>query len=106
MDISFKICGTVPIIIFYDIGLLRGNRFGPCWAHFLRDRGGFGYWLFLWRVKWLVQISCNLGKIPESFSIATIWESLILENSAWCAGFCRAWENLCDTMMTFYEEEL
>ena len=52
------------------------------------------------------RLAASLEKIPESFSIAIIWESPMLENGAWGAGFCRAWANSCDAMMTFYEEEL
>ena len=47
----------------------------------------------------------NLGKIPDSCSIATIWESPMLENSAWGAGICRAWANSCSKMMKFSQEE-
>ena len=35
------------------------------------------------------RLAATLGKISESCSIATIWESPILENVAWGAGFCR-----------------
>ena len=104
MDIALKICRTVPIIIFYDVGPLRGNRFGLCWAHFLRDRGEFNHCLLLLRVYCLVQIICNFGKIPESCSFSTILESPILENGALGAGFCWAWASSCAAMMTFSEE--
>ena len=62
MNLALIICSTVPIIFFYDVGPFRGNGFGLCLEHFVRDRGGMGYWLFFWRVYWLVQMGCNLGK--------------------------------------------
>ena len=104
VDIALKTCRTVPIVVFYDIGLFRGNSFGQFWTHFVRYIGVFGRWLLLWRVYSLVQISCSLGEIPESCSISTIWKSPMLENCAWGAGFCRAWANLWAAMMTFSEE--
>ena len=30
VDVALKIYSTVTIIIFYDVGPLQGNRFGPC----------------------------------------------------------------------------
>ena len=105
MDISLKIWRTVPIIIFYDVGLFQGNRFGLCWAHFMRDMRGFGYWLFFLSYNGWCRLTATLEKIPESFSIATICESLMLENGVWGAGFCRAWAILCAAMMTISEEE-
>ena len=44
-------------------------------------------------------------KIPESCSIASIWELQMLENGARGAEFCRAWANSCAAMMKFSEEE-
>ena len=52
------------------------------------------------------RLAATLEKMSESLSIAIIWESLISEDGAWGAGFCRAWANLCSAMMTFSEEEL
>ena len=104
VDILLKNWSTVPIIILYDIGLFRGNRFGHSRAHFVRYNGEFGHWLLLWRVYYLAQIVCNIGNISESCSIATIWESPMLEIGACGAGFFRAWANLCAAMMTFSEE--
>ena len=49
-------------------------------------------------------LSDTLENIWESLSIATIWESPMLENSAWGAGFFKAWANSCAVMMTFSEE--
>ena len=71
VDVAVKIYLTFPII-FYGVGTFCRNRFGTCWTHLVRERGVFSDRLFLWRVQWLVQISCNLGKISESCSIATI----------------------------------
>ena len=71
VDVAVKICCTLPII-FYDVGPFLRNRFGTHWTHLVRERGVFSYRLFLCRFQWLVQISCNLGKISESCSIATI----------------------------------
>ena len=42
----------------------------------------------------------------KSFSIVTIWESLMLENGACGAGFFKALDNSGALMMTFSEEEL
>ena len=100
VDVAVKICYNFPII-FYDVGLFRRSRFGTSWTHLVRERGVFSYSLFWWRVQWLVHISCNLGKISESWSIATIWESPMLENGALGTGFCRACANLYATMMIF-----
>ena len=50
-------------------------------------------------------LAATLEKITESCSIATIWESPMLENGAWGAGLCRAWANSCAAMMKFSEEE-
>ena len=105
VDIAVKICRTFPIIL-YDVGPFFRNRFGMRWTHLVRERGVFSYRLFLCRFQWSVQISCNLGKISESLSIATICESSMLVNGDFCTGFCRAWANLCAAMMIFSEEEL
>ena len=105
VEVAVNICCTVPII-FYHVGTFRRNKFDTRWTHFVRKMGVFSYKLFLWRVQWLVQISCNLGKISEIWSISTIWESPMLENVAFGAGFCRAWANLWATMMIFSEGEL
>ena len=68
VDIPLNNCRTVPIIIFYDIGLLRGNMFGQSRMHFVKYNGRCGHWPLLWRVYSLMQIICNLGKY--------IWELL------------------------------
>ena len=65
VDVAVKICSTFPIIIFYDVGPFRRDRFGTYWEHLIRDRGVLSYRLFLCRVHCLVQISCNLGKISD-----------------------------------------
>ena len=52
------------------------------------------------------RLAANLENIFESLSITTIWESPMLENGTWGAGFYRAWANSCAAMMPFYEEEL
>ena len=52
------------------------------------------------------KLFATLENILESFSIATIWESPMLENGAWGAGFFKEWASLCAAMMTFSEEEL
>ena len=62
VDVAVNICSTFTII-FYDVGPLRWNRFATRWTKSVRDLGIFSYRLFLWRVQWLVQIICNLGKI-------------------------------------------
>ena len=69
MDIALKTCRTVPIIIFYDIVMFQGNRFGQFWIHFVRYNGWFDHWMLLCRVYYLVRIICNLGKYT--------WELLI-----------------------------
>ena len=51
-------------------------------------------------------LSAALENIWDSCSIATIWESPMLENGAWGAGLFKAWDNSRATMMTFSEEEL
>ena len=62
-----------------------------------RCYGGSSIW---WK------LSATLENISENCSIATIWESSMLDNGAWGAGFFRAWANSCAAMMTFSEEEL
>ena len=57
--------------------------------------GGSDFWC---------KLSATLENISEIFSIATIWESLMLKNGAWGAGFFRVWPNSCAAMMTFSEE--
>ena len=54
----------------------------------------------LWR-----KLSATLENISESCSIATIWESPMLEIGALSAGFYNAWANSCAAIMTFSEEE-
>ena len=49
------------------------------------------------------RLAATLEKIRKSYSIATIWESPMLENGAWGAGFCRVWSNLFAAMMIFSE---
>ena len=68
VDLLLKNLITLPILIFYYIGLFLGNRFGHIWTHFVRYTGGFYHWLLLWRVRSLIQLICNLGKY--------IWELL------------------------------
>ena len=67
VEILLKTCRTFPIIVIYDNGLLQGNRFGQSWTHFVRYNGGFGHWLLLWKVYYLVKISCKLGKYIWEF---------------------------------------
>ena len=65
VDVAVNIFSTFTIIL-YDVGPLSCNRFGKRWTQAVRGLGIFSYRLFLWRVQWLVQIICNLGKISES----------------------------------------
>ena len=50
-------------------------------------------------------LSDTLENIWEICSIATIWESPMLENGAWGDGFFKELANSCAAMMTFSEEE-
>ena len=62
MDFVLKIYRTVPIIIFYDFGPFRGDVFGPCWAHFVRESGVFGYRLFFGGSNDWCGLAAILGK--------------------------------------------
>ena len=68
MKLTLIICSTVPIIIFYDSGPLRINRFVLCWAHFVGDTGGMGYWMFFWRVYSFLPQEANIN-MPEEKNI-------------------------------------
>ena len=68
VDLMLKTWRTLPILIFYDIGMFWGNRFGHIWTHFVRYNGRFCHWLLLWRVCSLMQIICHLAKY--------VWELL------------------------------
>ena len=91
VEILLKTWRTLPIVIFYDIGMLWGNRFGHIRTHGCCC-GGSTLWC---------KLSATLEYMSESFSIATIWESPMLKNGAWGSGFFRAWDNLCAVMMKF-----
>ena len=41
VDLVLIICGFLLLIIFNDIGLYWGNRFGPIWTQFVRYNGLF-----------------------------------------------------------------
>ena len=41
LDSAAKSFSNFPIIIFYDVGPFRRNRFGMCWTHLVRERGVF-----------------------------------------------------------------
>ena len=51
-------------------------------------------------------LSATLENIWDSCSIATVWESPVLDNGAWGDGFFKAYANSRATMMKFSEEEL
>ena len=106
VDLVLKICRARLLIIFYDIGLYWGERFGHIWTHFLSYNGGFFTVWCCGGSAIFCTLSATLENIWESFSIVTIWESPMLENGAWGAGFFKAWDNSCATMMKFSEEEL
>ena len=87
------------------LGYTGGGRFGPIWTHFLRYHGGFFTVCCCGGSALLFKLSATLENICESFSIATIWESPMLENGAWGDGVLKAWANSCAAIMTFSEEE-
>ena len=66
VELVLKTCRGLPFIIFYDIGLFWGKRFGPRWLHFLRYNGVFYHCLLLWRVCSFLHIICHLGKYMGS----------------------------------------
>ena len=90
VDLVLKICRFLPLIIFNYIGLYWGKMFGPIGMHFLRYNGGFFHCLLFWGSALFFTLSASLENILESCSIATTWKSLMLENSAWGAGFFKA----------------
>ena len=92
---SYMILGYSEVICL----VIVGRTLWDIMADLVTGRccGGYTLWC---------KLSATLVNISESFSIATIWESPMLENGAWGAGFCRAWANLCAAMMIFSEEEL
>ena len=90
MDFVLIICRFLPLLIFNDIGLYWGNRFSPIWMHFLRYNGGFFTGVCSGGSAVLFTFYAALENILESCSVATIWESPMLENGAWGAGFFKA----------------
>ena len=106
VDLVLKTCRARPLIIFYDIGLYWGKRFGHIWTHFLRYTGEFFTVCCCGGSSLLCKLSAISENIWESWSIATIWESPMLENGAWGDGLFKAWANSCAAMITFSEEEL
>ena len=106
VELVVKTYRGLPLIIFNDIGLYWGKRFGPIWMHFLRYNGGFFTVCCCGGSALFFTLSTTLENIWYSFSIATIWESPMLENGALGAAFFKAWDNPCSAMMKFSEEEL
>ena len=104
VDLVLKTCIALPIIIFCYIGLYWGKRFGHIWTHFLRNNGGFFTVCCCGGSAIFCKLSSTLENIWESFSIATIWESPILENGAWGAGFFKARANSCAAMMKSFRK--
>ena len=82
VDIVLKNCRNVLIIIFCDIGLFRGNKFGQCWTHFVSYSGGFGHWLLLCRFYSLVHISCNLCK--DTWELINRQHLEVFDVAKWC----------------------
>ena len=106
VDLVLKNCRSRPLIIFYDIGMYWGERFGPIWVHFLRYNGTFFTVWCCGGSDFFFKFSATLENSWDSFSITTIWELPMLENGAWGAGFWWAWENSCAVIMKFSDEEL
>ena len=106
VDLVLKICRGLHLIIFYDIGLYWGKRFGPSWLHFLSYNGVFFTVCCCGGSTIFFTLSTTLKNIWDSCSIATIWESPMLENGAWRDGFFKALANSCAAMMKFSGEEL
>ena len=90
VDLVLKICRFLPLIIFNDIGMYWGKRFGPIWMHFLRYNGVFFTVCCYGGSALFFTLSAALENILEIYSIATIWVSPILENGACGAGFFKA----------------
>ena len=98
------------VVLFSSYSMMLGRSAGICLV-----RVGctwWGTWAFLvigyfcgvsngW-----YRLAATLEKISESWSIAIVWDSPMLENWAFGAGFYREWANLCAAMMIFSEEEL
>ena len=62
VELVLKACIALPLIIFYDIGLYCGERFGLIGTHFLSYNGDFFNCLLLWRVCSFLYIICHVGK--------------------------------------------
>ena len=74
VELLLKTCRALPLIIFYDIGIYWGKRFGHIWTHFLRYNVRFFTVFYYWGSALFLKLSATLENIYESCSIATICE--------------------------------
>ena len=89
VDLVLIIWRFLPLFIFSDIDMYWGNIFSLSWLHFWGKMAAVCSDCCYGGSAALFTFLAVLVNILESCSIATNWESPMLENGAWCAGFSR-----------------